>query len=333
VIRPPATLCFSGPGDATPEDPSVVIEQSIETLGGQTYVHLRITFDPRFVDNTYGSGSVGWNPRRPHTFVGDLTKSDHTELLLTDGTGTTAVNFKIDYVTADPSQPCGFGSLGVSGGDGSVIEGDPSHILALSTSATRNLNGCGYCQVDACEGGDCTVNSPATDENFTPNAGTPNWDYRAVYEVWIDIAAFGDAGFGQAFMTYVHASPAKASTSTIEVTPTPCPPTWDIPYCPPIVTAEGGSCFGTPPDWGTGGAPGAGGYSGGDSGAGGYTGAGGTGGGTPRPCPVNFQIYVSSEGQSTCTPIPFVNYPGRTPCPEGYTLDILSEGQYCLPNP
>jgi hypothetical protein len=327
IIRPPATLCFTGTGDPTPDDPSVVIEQSIETLNGVTYVHLRVTFDPRFVDNTYGTGSVGWNPRRPHTFNRDLTGSDHTELQLTDATGATIINFKIDYISADPTQTCGYGTLGVAGGDGEVISGDPTKVLAISTSLSRNLNGCGYCQNAACDGGDCTVNSPATDENFTPNPGTPNWDYRAVYEVWIDASAFGSAGFGQAFMTYVHASPAKTSNNTLEVTATPCPPTWDTPYCPPSVIREGGNCFGSPP----GGAGGAGnGGAGGTAGAAGY---GGNGGATVTPCPINWQIYVSSEGRSTCTPIPFANYPGMTPCPAGYTLDLASEGRYCLPSP
>jgi hypothetical protein len=336
VIRPPATLCFSGAGDPTPNDPGVVIEQSIETLNGVTYIHLRVTFDPHFVDNTYGTGSVGWNPNRPHTFNGDLTKSDHTELLLTDASGATIINFKIDYITADPSQSCGYGTLGVTGGDGSVISGDPTKVLAISTSLTRNLNGCGYCQNAACEGGDCTVNSPATDADFTPNAGTPNWDYRAVYEVWIDASAFGNVGFGQAFMTYVHASPAKASTDTIQVTPIPCPPTWDKPYCPPSVIREGGNCFGSPPGGGGAGGAGNGGAGNGGTGNGGTAGAagnGGYGGGTVTPCPINWQIYISTEGKSTCTPIPFANYPGMAPCPAGYTIDVASEGRYCLPSP
>lgn len=329
IIRPPATLCFTGEGDPTPEDPGVVIEQSIETLNGVSYVHLRVTFDPAFVDNTYGTGSVGWNPRRPHTFVSDLTKSDHTELLLTDATGATVTNFKIDYVSPDSTKSCGFGTLGVTGGDGLVISGDPSKILAISTSAERNLNGCGYCQNAACDGGDCTVNSPATDENFTANPGTPNWDYRVSYEVWIDASAFGGAGFGQAYMTYVHASPSKAGSDTIYVTPSECPKSWSEPYCPPSVIEEGGNCFGSPTG-GSGGTSGAGGA--GTAGSAGSTASGGSGGG-PSTCPVNYQIYISSEGQSTCTPIPFANYPGMTPCPAGYTLDVATEGQYCLPSP
>jgi hypothetical protein len=308
VIRPPATLCFSGAGDLTPEDPTAVIEQSIETVNGQTYVHIRVTFDPTFVDNTYGENSCtecGWPADKAHTFK-DLVGSDHTELLLTNGAGDTVINFKVDYVTADLGSSCAYGTLGVAGGEGSVIVGDPSWVLATSTSIDRNINGCGYCQSPACgSSGNCTLDSPATDPNYTTNSQAPNWDFRQVYEVWIDYAAFESAGFGQAYITYVHASPNKSLLKTIEVTPTPCPPDWDTPYCPPNVAQEGGNCFG---------------------------GGGGSGGGGGDSCPVNQQVYITTEGASLCTPIPWSNYDGMKPCPDGYTLDLATEGQYCVPN-
>lgn len=321
VIRPAATLCFSGEGDPTPEDPAVVIEQVIERAGGVEYVHARVTFDPKFTDNTYGEGSCcGWPERRGHRFS-DLTGSDHTELLLTDAAGNVAMSFKIDLISATADSACGYATLGVGGGDGSMLAGNAEHVLAVATSLDRNLNGCGYCTSPACgPSGDCTVDSPATDEDLTPAPETPNWDYRQVYEVWIDSAAFGDAGFGQAFITYTHSSPAKASTDTVIVEPSPCPPTWDTPYCPPDVLLEGGNCFGSPPS-GSGGSGGAGGTSGGTGGAG--------GGGSS--CPPNEQVYITSEGASLCTPIPFANNPGMEPCPQGFTLDLASEGQFCVP--
>lgn len=317
VVRPPATLCFSGEGDLTPEDPSVVIEQVIEELDGLKYVHLRVTFDPAFTDNTYGTGACcGWPEKRGHTFE-DLSKSDHTELLLTNGESETVMNFKMDLVTEDASSECGFGSLGVSGGDGSMIQGDPAHVLAVATSLDRNLNGCGYCQDDAC-GGDCTVNSPATDEGYSTNPDAPNWDYRQVYETWVDMAAFGSSGFGQAFITYTHSSPSKGS-DTILVEPEPCPPDWDSPYCPPNV----------PECMGSGGSGGDG--SGGGGGLEGGTGGSGAVGGGDAPCPPNEQIYVNPDGTAVCTPIPFANYPGMAACPDGWVIDVASEGRYCLP--
>jgi hypothetical protein len=295
VVRPPGTLCFGGEGDPTPDDPAVVIEQVIEKKDGKEYVHIRVTFDPAFTDNTYGEGSCcGWPEARGHWFR-DLTGSDHTELLLTDATGATVMHFKLDFITAQEDTPCGHDTLGVNGGDGSMLVGDATHVLAVATSLDRNLNGCGYCMNDACaSSGDCTVDSPATDTSFTPNPGTPDWDYRQVYEVWIDMAAFNGLGFGQAFITYTHSSPAKGP-DTITVVPEPCPPDWDVPYCPPSVIAEGGNCFG-------------------DNG----------------PCPPNQQVYITSEGASECTPIPFTNYDDMKPCPDGYVLDVATEGQFCV---
>jgi hypothetical protein len=303
VLRPPATLCFAGEGDPTPDDPAVVIEQLVERAGGQPYVHVRVTFDPRFTDNTYGAGSCcGWPEQRGHTF-GDLSRSDHTELQLTDGAGQTAMHFKIDLISASGTAACGQGTLGVLGGDGSVLVGDAAHVLAVATSADRNLNGCGYCASTACApSGDCTVDSPPTDESFAGSPETPDWDYRQVYEVWVDTAAFGSAGFGQAYVTYTHSSPAKANGETVTVEPTPCPPAWDEPYCPPNVILEGGNCFDTPPE------------------------------GPDSECPPNEQTYIISEGASLCTPIPYTNNPGMEPCPAGYSLDLTSEGRFCLPN-
>jgi hypothetical protein len=264
VLAPPATICYSGEGDLTPDDPSGVIEQVIETIDGKTYLHLRVTFDPRFVDNTYGvNASAGWLNRmmaapkgdKPgamggkagpmgdmaakaaHTFD-DLLGSDHVELVLVDGKGNPVLDFKVDYISENPDAPCGYGTLGVSGGEGKMIQGDASAIVAVATSIDRNLNGCGYC---------LPTDSPATDAELTADPSAPNWDYRVVYEVWIDFSVFKGLGFGGAFIPSVHASPSMASTNTIDVDPEPCPPDWDTPYCPPSVIEEGGNCFDTPP--------------------------------------------------------------------------------------
>jgi hypothetical protein len=269
VLAPPATICYAGEGDLTPNDPTAVIEQVIETLDGKTYLHLRVTFDPRFVDNTYGvNASSGWvnkamaapkggMPAPPkdgkagpmggmaakaaHTFD-DLVGSDHVELVLVDSKGNTVLDFKLDYVSQKADAPCGYGTLGVSGGEGKMITGDASAIVGVATSFDRNLNGCGYC---------LTTDSPATDDNFTPDPSAPNWDYRVVYEVWIDFSVFKGQGFGGAFIPSVHASPSMASSNTIDVDPNPCPPDWDTPYCPPSVLEEGGNCFDAPPGDGT----------------------------------------------------------------------------------
>ena len=108
-----------------------------------------------------------------------------------------------------------------------MLSGDPGAIAYASTSLDRDLDACGY--------GSYTTNSPATDASYTPNAATPDWDYRVVYDVWVKASAF-PAGFGAATIPYVHASPAKLS-ATLPVTPGPCPP--------PFNGCDGGGCEGT----------------------------------------------------------------------------------------
>jgi len=291
------TQCYYDVIVTTTSTPSATIEQIIEVLDGRKVVHLRITFDPGFVDNTYGTNAVGWNagapadagkmppkPGKGHTFK-DLVGSDHVELKLFDGAGQLALHFKLDYVSEDASRPCGYGTLGVGGGEGKMLAGDAASVLAVATSIDRNLNGCGYCY---------TVDSPATDAAYTPNSATPRWDYRVAYEVWLDAAAFGSAGPGDMLLENVHASPSKAASNTIAVRKGTCPPTW--PECKPDIITEGLNC--------------------GDAGSG---------------CPPGTIEYVISEGR-TCVPRPIPLPDGGLGCPEGYHLDVATEGRFCLPN-
>jgi len=313
------TLCL-GSQTQSFSGPATTIEYLQETVNGQTYYRFRVTFNPNFDDNTYGVNSVGWPPVRGHRF-GDLAKSDHTELQLFNAAGMLSLHIKIDYISADPSRSCGYGTLGVQGGDGTVLVGNPAHVLAAATSLDRNLNGCGYCKVAACNG-DCTVDSPATDAMFSTNPQTPYWDFRNVYEVWISPEAFGASGFGNANISYVHASPAKGGTDTIMVTTQPCPPNWNNPYPPPP----------PPPAGGTGGTGGAGGGTGGTGGS-----SGGIPDAGPPPdagtCPPNYQEFLTSEGKSICVPNPTSGDGGLT-CPVDWTIFITSEGKAtCIPAP
>ena len=61
------------------------------------------------------------------------------------------------------------------------------------------------------------TDSPATDDNFKINPSAPNWDYRVIYEVWIDFSTFKGHGYGGAYIPQVHASPSMAGTNTIDV--------------------------------------------------------------------------------------------------------------------
>jgi hypothetical protein len=86
-----------------------------------------------------------------------------------------------------------------------------------------------------------TESSPPSDDDFSVSEQAPEWDYRIVYDVWIKRSAFGAAGFGEALIEKVHASPSKADSNTVEVTPGDCPPDW---------CDEPGGCTGDPPDEG-----------------------------------------------------------------------------------
>lgn len=108
-----------------------------------------------------------------------------------------------------------------------MLAGDAKDIVQWRTSFDRDLNERGY--------DDYTVDSPATDADYTPNDATPNWDYRVVYEAWVDHDAFGSSGFGGATIEHVHASPSKAPSNTITVVPGDCP------------CVKDGGCGKTPP--------------------------------------------------------------------------------------
>ena len=257
-LKKPNTACFFAPGQT---QPAATIEQVLECAEETDAVHLRLTFDPRFVDNTYGANAIGWigrggpggpggpgappPPQGPGAAAGgmappppppadpgkapgmakgpgkaghtwkDLVGSDHAELSATDTTGKTIIRFKLDYISASSAVPSGYKTLGASGGDGKMISGNVKDLVKFMTSIDRNLNERGYV--------DYFVDSPATDENYTPNPAAPNWDYRVVYEAWIDIKAFGDAGFGDASIEFVHASPSKGDNDTLKVKRDKCP--------------------------------------------------------------------------------------------------------------
>jgi hypothetical protein len=209
--------CFYDKNNPGSTQVAATLEQVLECAEeSQTnLVHLRLTFHPWFVDNTYGASSIGWPRVRGHRF-NDLVKSDHAELILTDHAGATVMQFKLDYFSEDASRPSGWGSLGVNGGDGAMITGDAANVVKWQTSLALNFNERGYDSY--------TVDSPKTDENYSPDPAAPDWDFRVVYEAWVDLAAFGSAGFGGAHIEYVHASPAKGGNDTIEVEPRKCPP-------------------------------------------------------------------------------------------------------------
>lgn len=314
LIPEPIRQCFFDKDDTLRLHPAATLEQVLECVQEGDAVHLRLTFHPGFVDNSYGATAIGWSDEdapepmmddgkkkkrggKGHTFD-NLVGSDHAEIIVTDGDGKVVLHFKLDYLSEDSSTASGYASLGVVDGEGEVIVGDASDVVQWMTSIDRNLNERGH--------GGYTVDSPATDANYTPNPDTPEWDYRVVYEAWIDADAFGSAGFGGATIEYVHASPAKAESNTIEVEPGECPPPPCVDSDPDTDVCDPGDddppgeqppgCVDNDPDTfcgqgGVGGGPTAGSGEGGTGG----TGEGGNGG-DEDPCEDNDPDTVCGDG-------------------------------------
>jgi hypothetical protein len=181
TIAQSGQICF-----ASSAKPAIVNAKSTWTIDAinQT-VTIRTTLAKTFVDNTYGTNIINWPG--PHKFS-DLTGSDKLQLALYDNNNTKKLEFAMDYLSANGAASSGYSSLGVAGGDGSMIFGSSTNILGIITSLDKNFNSFGYV---------LPTNSPATDISYTPNATYPNWIYEVWYEVTVKLSAFGVSGFGK----------------------------------------------------------------------------------------------------------------------------------------
>jgi hypothetical protein len=235
--------------------PLAFIEQDEEIIGGKDLIHVRLTMNPQFVDNTYGSTAIGWSGTATtaaqtmagmgmagamgmghgHTFW-DLVDSDHAEFDFRNSSGAIVLSFALDYCSSDANSPSGFACLGVSGGDGGMLVGSASSVVYYNSSLARDLTACGYSSY--------TTNSPATDASYTPNPAAPNWDFRVVYDVWV-LKSVLPQGWSVS-VPYVHASPSKLS-DTYTVTSAPCPPLG----CVGEGCTTGSGCIGAYCDGGT----------------------------------------------------------------------------------
>jgi len=211
------------------------------------YVYVALLYDNDFDDNTYGVTAVGWEGVGGRPFD-KVVGSDHGQFVVTDGEGATVLQFKVDLISIGKNgpydTPSGFGTTGVGKidgkGDGEMIIGDPAHIVAVGTSIDYNLNLTGYCYNQRCDYGTWNLadsqdknlgDSPYTDSFYHPNPEYPDWIYEVIFEVQIDKAAFGAAGFGDVNTPCVHASPNKPGLPNN--------------YC----TIEWGGCLANIGDW------------------------------------------------------------------------------------
>ncbi|MBI5858505.1 MAG: carboxypeptidase regulatory-like domain-containing protein [Sphingobacteriales bacterium] len=208
-IAPPngGQSCFSG------TNPIVYAKSYWNVNANSQTVTIRVTFSKAFVDNTYGTGAIGWPSG--HTF-GNLTGSDHLQWSLKNGNGTEVLKFKQDYISANGSgynYPSGYGTLGFSGDGGTPNPGLATDVLSFRTSLSTNFNDYGYV---------LTTNSPATNATYTPNPAQPNWIFDVWYEVTVKASVFGASGFGFVDVASVHASPSKTGNNTEIITHNPC---------------------------------------------------------------------------------------------------------------
>jgi uncharacterized repeat protein (TIGR01451 family) len=217
-VIPAINQCVSVNGNAsTPA--GILVAQVLPT--GDVKVTFRQTTN--LVDNTYGTNaSAGWT--QGHKFS-DLTGSDEAEFLLYDGKGNEVLDFDFDYISQSSSYPSGYGTLGVTGGDGKLNFGSAAWVLGVlspatlsdgtvvrsTTTITTDLN-----QSSAFYG--YTTNSPATTD---PNFAT--WDVVDGYTIYISAAAFGSNGFGAVLIQHFHDSPSEIS-GTIKFFPYACSP-------------------------------------------------------------------------------------------------------------
>jgi hypothetical protein len=193
------------------------------TLVGYMYTDVLPSGDVRatFVesrsinDNVYGTSATsatGW--AKGHKFA-DLVGSDHAQFLFDDASGQNVLQFNLDYISQATSTTfgggttvnyaSGYGTLGVSGGDGGMIFGSAANVLSATTSLTQDVNNPLFLSSAF------RTNSPVE-----PNA---NWVYEISYSVVVSKAAFGAAGFGGWRITAVHNSPPKTGTGALCTTP------------------------------------------------------------------------------------------------------------------
>ena len=211
---------------------------------------IQVTYIQQAVnDNRYGTGATaatGWPSG--HTF-NNLVGSDKCEFRFTDGKGNVVFDFFCDYITASAGFPSGYGCLGLSGGDGSLVSGNAANLLSATTSLSDNFNKAGSPFKTG-----FFVNSPL---ETSPNSGISvpaGWDYNNSYTVVVSKNAFGANGFGGVSFPLIHDSPPKLGSNNA-VTPTNCN---SCVVNVAVVTGKAGTvtltasataqvCFGTPP--------------------------------------------------------------------------------------
>lgn len=199
------------------------------TVNSDGTITIFTVLTKNYVDNTYGANAIGWPV--VHRFS-HLTGSDYLRLALYDKNNKKVLEFQLDYFSNVPvpkddddfdhnvddddedddgrhrhwGPHTSYDAKGVRGGNGKMIYGSASNIVAWTTSIDENFNVFGYKLIK---------DSPATDSRYTVNPQYPNWIYEVTYTVTVRGSAFGGvANFGKAVVVSVHASPSKVGSTS-----------------------------------------------------------------------------------------------------------------------
>jgi len=165
-------------------------------------------------DNTYGKNSIDWDRKQAHR-LRDLTNSEHAEIRLYDSNDDLSLDFFLDYVT-DDRKTGEMTCLGATGGDGTMITGNPDHITAASSSMAWNFNLANPLYPDRANSSPARVPTNTYDSGTTADPNTP-WIYELVYEWSVAKAAFASGEFGRIEIREVHNSPLKSSANPVPV--------------------------------------------------------------------------------------------------------------------
>ena len=172
-------------------------------------IKATLVVDASLNDNSYGANaSTSWG-KRGHK-LNDLAGGDNATFSFQDTAGKPVLAFRLDYLSASRTYPSGFGTLGVTGGDGGMLVGKAADVVAVSTSLSSQLNSDPFVR----DAKNYTVSSPAPAD---PNALL--WENRVVYTVVVRGSAFGIAKFGSVIVNETRNTPAK--TGPDAVTPQP----------------------------------------------------------------------------------------------------------------
>jgi len=169
------------------------------------------------VDNTYGANSIGWGKGvapsgKNHSFK-DLVGSDKARFVFNDTRGNIVLDITADYFSETARGSRVYDSMGVLGGKDSAVDvGSPGDVLEWSSSLDYNFNVLNHT---------LTMDSPATDLNYSENPDYQGWIFEVGYELRVAGSVFGANGFGDVTIPIVHDSPNKIGKNKVYPTPEP----------------------------------------------------------------------------------------------------------------